>query len=187
MLRRAACAAPPTFRTKERSVVSLPNQHTISVMVENRPGVLARVSGLFARRGFNINSLAVSATEDPEISRMTVVTTGDTRELEQIIKQLNKLIDVITIYDHTDENLIEREIALIKVHATVENRSEIMQLTTVFRAEIVNITPSDETMIIEITGDQNRVDAFLETLAKFDVLELVRTGKIALVRGARAT
>ena len=156
-------------------------------MVENRPGVLARVAGLFARRGFNINSLAVSATEDPEISRMTVVTTGDERELEQIIKQLNKLIDVITIYDHTDENLIERELALIKLHATLASRSEIMQLTTVFRAEIVNITPSDETMIIEITGDQNRVDAFLETLAKFKVLELVRTGKIALVRGARPT
>ena len=151
------------------------------------PGVLARVSGLFARRGFNINSLAVSATEDPQISRMTVVTTGDERTLEQIIKQLNKLIDVITIYDHTEDNLIEREIALIKVHATTETRSEIMQLTTVFDAEIVIITPREETLIIEITGDENRIDAFLETLVKFEVVELVRTGKIALVRGGRLT
>lgn len=162
-------------------------QHTISVMVENRPGVLARVSGLFARRGFNINSLAVSATEDPEISRMTVVTTGDERTLEQIIKQLNKLIDVITIYDHTEDNLVEREIALVKVHATLENRGEIMQLTTVFDANIITITPGEETMIIEITGDQDRVDAFLETLAKFKILEMVRTGKIALVRGSKTT
>jgi len=163
------------------------SQHTISVMVENRPGVLARVSGLFARRGFNIASLAVSATEDPTVSRMTVVVTGDNRELEQITKQLNKLIDVISIFDHTEDNLVEREIALIKVHATLVNRSEIMQLTTVFNAEIVNITPAEETMIIEITGDQNRVDAFLETLAKFEILEMVRTGKIALVRGAKMT
>lgn len=164
-----------------------PHQHTISVMVENRPGVLARVSGMFARRGFNINSLAVSATEDESISRMTVVTTGDDRDLEQIIKQLNKLIDVISIFDHTDDNLVEREIALIKVHATLETRGEVMQLATVFDANVVTITPAEETMIVEITGDQYRIDAFLETLAKFEVLEMVRTGKIALIRGAKMT
>ena len=162
-------------------------KHTISVRVENRPGVLARVSGLFARRGFNINSLAVSATEDPEISRMTVVTTGNAHDLEQIIKQLNKLIDVIQILDHTDDDLVEREIALIKVQATVVNRSEIMQLATVFRAEIVSLSPRDETMIIEVTGDENKIEAFLESLAKFPILEMVRTGKIALVRGRAVT
>ena len=162
-------------------------KHTISVLVENRPGVLARISGLFARRSFNIASLAVSATEDPEISRMTVVTTGDEHDLEQIIKQLNKLIDVIKIMDHTGDDLVEREIALIKVLATQDNRSEIMQLATVFRAEIVSLTPRDETMIIEITGDVNKIEAFLESLAKFEIIEMVRTGKIALVRGASMT
>ncbi|HKI98453.1 MAG TPA: acetolactate synthase small subunit [bacterium] len=166
---------------------SVASKHTISVMVENRPGVLARVAGLFARRGFNINSLAVSATENPDISRMTIVTHGDEAHLMQVIKQLNKLIDVITIYDHTGEDLVEREIALIKVRANVANRMEIMQLAAVFHAEIVTILPSDEVMIVEITGEEARIDAFLETLAKFEILEFVRTGKIALVRGARQT
>ena len=162
-------------------------KHTISVMVENRPGVLARVAGLFARRGFNINSLAVSATENPDISRMTIVTMGDEAHLMQVIKQLNKLIDVITIYDHTGEDLIEREIALIKVKASVTHRMEIMQLATVFHAEVLTISPADETMIVEITGEEARIDAFIETLSKFEILEFVRTGKIALVRGARRT
>ena len=162
-------------------------QHTISVMVENRPGVLARVSGLFARRGFNINSLAVSATEDPDISRMTIVSWGNKAHLMQVVKQLNKLIDVIHIFDHTGEDLIEREIALIKLHATLENRSEIMQLSQVFNADIASISPKDETMIVEVTGEENKIDAFLETLTKFKILEIVRTGKIALVRGARET
>ena len=166
---------------------SAPRKHTISVMVENRPGVLARVSGLFARRGFNINSLAVSATENPDISRMTIVTMGNEAHLMQVIKQLNKLIDVITIYDHTGEDLIEREIALIKLKASVANRMEIMQLATVFHAEVLTISPSDETIIVEITGEEARIDAFLEALGKFEILEFVRTGKIALVRGARQT
>jgi len=162
-------------------------KHTISVMVENRPGVLARISGLFARRGFNINSLAVSATEREDISRMTIVSTGDDAHLMQVIKQLNKLIDVIHIFDHTEEDLIEREIALVKLRATVENRSEIMQLAQVFHAEVASISPGEETMIVEITGEENKIEAFLETLGKFEVLEMVRTGKIALVRGARVT
>ena len=162
-------------------------KHTISVLVENRPGVLARVSGLFARRGFNIASLAVSATEDPEISRMTIVTTGDESHLQQVIKQLNKLIDVIKIFDHTGEDLVEREIALIKVHATVENRSEIMQLATVFRGDVVSLSPREETMIIEVTGEENKIEAFLESMTKFKIMEMVRTGKIALVRGSKLT
>ena len=162
-------------------------QHTISVRVENRPGVLARIAGLFARRGFNIDSLAVCATEDPTVSRMTVVTIGDERQLEQIIKQLNKLIDVINIFDHTGDDLVERETALVKARATLDNRSEIMQLATVFGAEVVSISPQDETMIVEITGEADRVDAFLETLQKFEILEMVRTGRVALVRGAKIT
>ena len=162
-------------------------KHTISVLVENRPGVLARVAGLFARRGFNIDSLAVSATEDPEISRMTVVTKGGARELEQVLKQLNKLIDVINILDHTPDDLVEREIALVKLKATTKNRGEIMQLASVFRAEVASISPAENTMILEITGEGSRVDAFLETLKSFTILELVRTGKVALVRGAKQT
>ena len=162
-------------------------RHTISVLVENRPGVLARVAGLFARRGYNIDSLAVSATENPTISRMTMVTMGDDQHLEQVIKQLDKLIDVINIFDHTGEDLIEREISLIKIKATSKNRSEIMQIASVFKAEIASISPQEQTMILELTGDSDRVDAFLETLSKFSILEMVRTGTVALVRGARMT
>ena len=162
-------------------------RHTLSVLVENRPGVLARVSGLFARRGFNIDSLAVCATEDPQVSRMTVVTKGDAAQLQQIVRQLDKLVDVITILDHTNDDLLEREIALIKVRADVDNRSEIMQLATVFRADVVHISPREETMILEVTGEASKVDALLETLSKFRILELVRTGTVAMVRGARPT
>ena len=156
-------------------------------MVENKPGVLARVSGLFARRGYNINSLAVSATENPAVSRMTVVTGGGEAELEQIVKQLGKLIDVIRIDDHTTDDLVEREIALFKIRATAENRNEIMKLSQFFHSQILSITPNEETMIIEITGEEDRIDAFQKTLSKFEVLEFVRTGKIALVRGAQTT
>lgn len=178
-------SAPPVSASAPQE--PLGEKHTISVLVENRPGVLARVSGLFARRGYNIDSLAVCATEDPVVSRMTVVTRGDERQLEQIVKQLDKLVDVITIFDHTRDDLIGREIALIKVRATVENRSEIMQLATVFHAEVDHISPREETMILEVTGEASKIDAFLETLTKFEIQELVRTGTIAMVRGARRT
>lgn len=162
-------------------------KRTISVLVENRPGVLTRVAGLFARRGYNIDSLAVSATEDPTISRMTMVTMGDRRHLEQVIKQLNKLIEVINVFDHTGDDLIEREIALIKLKATSKNRNEIMQIAAVFKAEIASISPKEQTIILELTGDSDSVDAFLETLSNFPILELVRTGTVALVRGAKMT
>lgn len=162
-------------------------KHTISVLVENRPGVLTRVAGLFARRGYNIDSLAVSATEDPTISRMTMVTMGDSRHLEQMIKQLQKLIEVIKVFDHTGDDLIEREIALIKLKATSKSRNEIMQIAAVFKAEIASISPKEQTIILELTGDSDSVDAFLETLSNFPILELVRTGTVALVRGAKMT
>lgn len=162
-------------------------KHTISVLVENRPGVLARVAGLFARRGYNIDSLAVSATEDATISRMTIATVGDDRHLEQVVKQLNKLVEVITVFDHTGDDLIEREIALIKIKATPKNRIEIMQLASVFKAEIASISSRDETMILELTGDSDKVDALLDTLSKFTILEMVRTGSVALVRGTKMT
>jgi acetolactate synthase-1/3 small subunit len=162
-------------------------KHTISVLVENKPGVLARVTGLFARRGFNIESLAVSITEDPTISRITVVATGGDKDLEQITKQMNKLIDVIKVIDHTGEDLVEREIALVKVKATTETRSEVMQLATIFRANIVDIDVDAQTLTLEVTGREAKVDAIENMLKKFGILEMVRTGKIALVRGAKMT
>jgi len=155
--------------------------HTISALVENRPGVLARIAGLFARRGFNIESLAVSITDDPTISRMTIVAGGDEAALEQIRKQLSRLIDVIKVYDHTGEAVVERELALIKVRATSETRSEIVELANIFRAAIVDV--AEDTLIIEATGDTEKIDALVHLLRKFGIIEMVRTGKIVLPRG----
>lgn len=160
-------------------------RHTISVLVENRPGVLARVSGLFARRGFNIESLAVSRTEDPSASRMTIVVAGDERVLTQINNQLNKLIDVIKVYDHTGDKIVERELGLIKVKATAENRSQIIEMASVFRASVVDV--GEDTLTIEITGSEEKLDSFQKILEPHGILELVRTGKIVLVRGPKMT
>lgn len=155
--------------------------HTISALVENRPGVLARIAGLFARRGFNIESLAVSITDDPTISRMTIVAGGDEAALEQIRKQLSRLIDVIKVYDHTGEAVVERELALIKVKATSDTRSEIVELANIFRAAIVDV--AEDTLIIEVTGDTEKIDAFVHLLKRFGIVEMVRTGRIVLPRG----
>lgn len=157
-------------------------QHTITVLVENKPGVLARVAGLFARRGFNIESLAVSITNDPTMSRMTVVVRGDDSTLEQINKQTTKLIDVIRVVDYTEVPKLERELAMIKVEAEKERRAEIMQIVDIFRAKIVDI--SDTTFTIEVTGNTDKVDAIERLLTPFGISEVVRTGKIALARGA---
>lgn len=159
--------------------------HTISILVENRPGILARVTHVFARRGFNIESLAVSRTEDPTVSRMTVVVAGNDEVFDQMGKQLFKLIDVIKVLDHTRDDLVERELALIKVRATSENRAEIMQIAAVFRANLVDI--SADTIMIEVTGKEDKVDAIGKMLEKFEILELVRTGRIVLVRGPKQT
>lgn len=157
-------------------------QHTITVLVENKPGVLARVSGLFARRGFNIESLAVSITDDPTVSRMTIVVTGDDSVLDQINKQTRKLIDVIGLVDYSGIPIVERELALIKVGAKASQRAEIMQITDIFRAKIIDI--SDTTFTIEVTGSVDKVDAIERLLAPFGIKEVVRTGKIAVARGA---
>jgi len=157
-------------------------QHTITVLVENKPGVLARVSGLFARRGFNIESLAVSITDDPTMSRMTIVVNGDNTVLEQITKQLNKLIDVIKVFDYTGEALVERELAMIKVNAEAKNRAELMQIVDIFRGKIIDI--SDKSFTIEVTGSVDKVTAIENLLAPYGILEMVRTGKIAMVRGS---
>jgi acetolactate synthase-1/3 small subunit len=158
-------------------------RHTISVLVENKFGVLARAATLFAARGFNIDSLAVGETEDPAISRMTIVVEGDDHILEQVEKQLNKLIDVIKVFDFKESKHIERDLALIKVKADKSNRSEIMQITDIFRAKIIDVCA--ETIIIEITGDEEKIDALIAMLKPFGIKEVCRTGIIALARGSR--
>ena len=158
-------------------------QHTITALVENKPGVLARVSSLFARRGFNIGSLAVSTTEEPSVSRMTIVVEGDDTVLEQITKQLHKLIDVIKVLDYQDIPIVQRELAMIKVNADPAMRGEIMQIVDIFRANIIDI--SDKTFTIEVTGGVDKVDAIEKLLESYGIKELVRTGRIAMMRGAR--
>jgi acetolactate synthase-1/3 small subunit len=158
-------------------------QHTITALVENKPGVLARVSGLFARRGFNIESLAVSIAEDPSVSRMTIVVEGDDAVLEQISKQLNKLVDVIKVIDYQGIPIVQRELAMIKVNADAVVRSEIMQIVDIFRAKIVDI--SDKTFTVEVTGSVEKVDAIEKLLEPYGINELVRTGRIAMMRGAK--
>ncbi len=156
-------------------------RHTISVLVENKFGVLARIATLFAARGFNIDSLAVGETEDPGVSRMTIVVKGDDRILEQVEKQLNKLIDVIKVTDFHDNTPIERDLALVKVKADKSNRSEIMQITDIFRARIIDVAA--DSIVVEITGDESKIEAFVSMLRPFGIKELCRTGVIALARG----
>jgi acetolactate synthase-1/3 small subunit len=160
-------------------------RHTIAVLVKDHPGVLARVAGLFTRRGFNIESLAVGHTEENNISRMTIVVEGDERALEQITKQLNKLIDVIRVRDIFPSNSVERELALIKVNTnSLANRSEIIQLVDIFRAKIIDV--NSQMMTIETTGTEDKVNALIELLKPFGLKEVVRTGKIALFRGSKS-
>lgn len=158
-------------------------KHTLSVTVENRPGVLTRVATLFRRRGYNIESLTVGATENPSISRMTIVVEGDDRIIEQVSKQLYKLVDVIKIVDMTEERFVERELVLIKVKADNNVRAEIVQIVDIFRARIVDI--GRNTLIIEATGDTRKIDAIEDSLKPFGIIELVRTGKVAMVRGGK--
>ncbi len=158
-------------------------KHTISVLVNNRPGVLTRASALFARRGFNIDSLAVSTTQDPDISRMTIVVDGHDAVLEQITKQLYKLMDVIKVFDHQDEPCIVRELALLKVHAEPTTRPEIMQIVSIFRGNIVDV--AEDTFVVEVTGNADKIDAMAGLLRRFGIKEMMRTGRIVLSRGAR--
>lgn len=158
-------------------------KRTLSVLVENRPGVLTRVAGLFSRRGYNIDSLAVGRTENPAISRMTIVVDGDEQIIEQVCKQLNKLIDVIKLSDITDDPHVGRELMLIKVNAEPAVRGEIMQIVDIFRARIVDIARNS--LIIEATGDEDKIDALENALRPFGIREVVRTGKIAMLRGAK--
>lgn len=156
-------------------------KHTLSVTVENKPGVLTKVATLFRRRGYNIDSLTVGRTESPDISRMTIVVEGDDKIIEQVSKQLHKLIDVIKIVDITQDKAVERELALIKVKADTSVRAEIVQIVDIFRGRIVDI--GKYSLIIEVTGDENKIDALEDSLRPFGIMELVRTGKLAMVRG----
>ena len=157
-------------------------KHTISVLVENKPGVLARVSGLFARRGFNIESLAVGTTENESVSRMTIVASGDDNVLEQITKQLYKLIDVIKVFEIPKDVAVERELMLIKVSCNEKTRPEIIEIVDIFRGRIVDV--SEGAVTIEMTGEENKIEGILKLLKKFGIKELIRTGKIALQRGS---
>lgn len=160
-------------------------RHILAVLVENSPGVLTRVAGLFSRRGYNIDSLTVSRTEDPAISRMTIVVAGDDKVLEQVTKQLHKLIDVIKICDITSEEYVDRELLLMKVNAEASVRGEIMQIVDIFRARIVDI--GKNTLTIEATGDEGKISAIEKSLKPFGIRELVRTGKVAMLRGEKFT
>jgi acetolactate synthase-1/3 small subunit len=155
-------------------------RHTISVLVENKFGVLTRVAGLFSGRGYNIESLNVAPTQQPDTSRMTIVTRGDDATLDQIIKQLTKLVNVLDVVDFRHEDFIDRELVLVRVSVNSKSRAEIMQMTDIFRAKIVDVQPSSLT--IEITGNESKVEKFLALMATFGVEELTRTGKIALAR-----
>jgi acetolactate synthase I/III small subunit len=157
-------------------------RRTISVMVENKFGVLARISTLFAARAFNIDSLAVGETEDPSVSRMTIVVSGNENVLEQVEKQLNKLIDVIKVTSYHEEDHIERDLALIKVKADKTTRNEIFQIVDVFRAKIVDVAP--ESLVVEVTGDESKITALEALLKPFGIREMVRTGIIAMGRGS---
>jgi acetolactate synthase-1/3 small subunit len=158
-------------------------RHTITVLVENEFGVLSRVAGLFSGRGFNIDSLSVAPTNEECISRMTIVTSGDEQILEQITKQLNKLIDVIKVIDFTDESAVEREMALIKVAAEDASRAEVLRIADIFRAKVIDVTPKSFTL--ETTGSPLKIEAILELLRPLGLKELVRTGPVAIGRGAK--
>ncbi len=159
-------------------------RHTISLLVENIPGVLARVAGLFSGRGFNIESLCVAETIDPKISRITLVTNGDEQIIEQIKKQLNKLINIIKVVDLSEIESVEREMALIKVRAAPEYRAEILRIVDIFRGKVVDVSPDYYT--VEITGDANKLQAFIELLKHFKIKEIARTGTVALPRARKA-
>jgi acetolactate synthase I/III small subunit len=157
------------------------NKHVLSVLVENHSGVLSKISGLFSRRGYNIDSLTVGITEDPNISRMTIVVTGDEYILEQISKQLNKLIDVIKVVELNANKSVYRELALVKVNATINTRSSIKETVNIFRGNIIDL--DNNSMTVEITGDEEKISAFIELMKPYGIKETVRTGLTALERG----
>lgn len=160
------------------------SRHTLSVLVENKPGVLARIAGLFSRRGFNIDSLAVGPTEHPEISRMTIVVNVEESPLEQVTKQLNKLIEVIKIVELDGPQSVTRELLLVKVKADVETRGQVLETVQLFRAKVVDV--ATDAVTVEVTGNAEKLEAFLRVLEPFGVRELVQSGMVAIGRGGRS-
>jgi len=160
-------------------------KHTLVALVADRPGVLNRVASMFRRRGFNIDSIAVGHTEQKGVSRMTIVVTGDKPTVEQVRKQLDKVIDVIKLSDITEESIVDRELALIKVKTSPETRSEVMQVVDIFRAKIVDVAP--DSVIVEVTGDEDKINSLCNLLGEFGVRELARTGRLAMTRGATSS
>ncbi|MCI0463203.1 MAG: acetolactate synthase small subunit [Gemmataceae bacterium] len=156
-------------------------RHVLSALVHNQPGVLAHVSGMLASRGFNIDSLAVGETEDPQLSRMTFVVHGDDAELEQVRKQLDKIVTVVKVQDISSEDYVERDLMLLKVRAEPAQRMEIVLLVEMFRARVVDVSSAD--LMIEISGQERKIEAFIDLMRPYGILELARTGRIALVRG----
>ncbi len=158
-------------------------RHVLSALVQNVPGVLSNISGMLASRGYNIDSLAVGETEDPHLSRMTFVVVGDDSVLEQVRKQLEKVVTVVRVDDVSSQDHVERDLMLLKVRADAGRRSEIRELTEIFRGRIVDVAP--EIVMIEISGQEKKIEAFIEMVRPFGILELVRTGRIAMVRGEK--
>ena len=156
-------------------------RHTISILVENEFGVLSRVSGLFSGRGFNIESLSVAESLDPSVSRMTIVTSGNDQIIEQILKQLNKLVSVIKVVDLTGVDTVDRELVLVKVNAEAETKAEVLRLVDIFRAQVVDVAPRAYT--IEMTGDEEKVNALVQLLKPIGIREVVRTGLVSIARG----
>lgn len=157
-------------------------KHTLVALVQDKPGVLSRVASLFRRRGFNIESIAVGASEEPLLSRMTIVVLGDAAQVEQVRKQLDRLVDVVKVSDISDESMVARELALIRVKTTPSNRSEIIQIVDIFRANIVDVAP--DSLVVEVTGDKDKLSSLLGLLKDFGVREIARTGLVAMTRGA---
>ncbi|BBA32642.1 acetolactate synthase isozyme III (small subunit) protein [Methylocaldum marinum] len=158
-------------------------RHIISILMENESGALSRVAGLFSARGYNIESLTVAPTEDASLSRMTLVTTGSDEIIEQITKQLNKLVDVVKLIDISESSHIERELMMVKVRAVDRAREEIIRLTDIFRGKIIDVTPVS--YVIEVTGEKSKLDAFLQTLDQDSIIEVVRSGTTGILRGDR--
>lgn len=179
MTTMAALAEEP----EEKTAMAEAKKHTISLLVENKFGAFNRIAGLFSAKGYNIDSLTVGPTEDDSVSRMTVVTRGDDAIIEQIIKQLNKLIDTLKVTDLTYESFVERDLALIKVQTTAETRSEIMQIAEIFRASIVDVSP--KSIVLQVIGDTEKIEALETLLRQFGVKEFVRTGTIGILRGSK--
>ena len=160
-------------------------RHVVTLLVENEFGVLGRVAGLFSGRGFNIESLCVAETLDPTVSTMTIVTRGDDQIIEQVIKQLNKLISVIKVMDLVEKDFVEREMVLVKVAATAETREEILRVVDIFRGKVIDV--GSKTYTIEVTGDEKKIKAILSLLKPLGIKELVRTGRVAMIRGSKTS